>query len=99
MTVVAVGPGDPQMLTLRGRQAIEDADLVVGFKTVLNVVEQLVKQGELCPMSYRDQEEVLDYVQEHVRQGKSCVVCPCGDLNVRSKEPLARVHRPAAHVE
>jgi len=99
MTVVAVGPGDPQMLTLRGRQAIEDADLVVGFKTVLNVVEQWVKQGELCPMSYRDQEEVLDYVQEQVRQGKSCVVCAWGDLNVSAKELLERVHRRAEHVE
>ena len=99
MTVVAVGPGDPQMLTLRGRQAIEDADLVVGFKTVLNVVEQWVKQGELCPMSYRDQEEVLDYVQEQVRRGKSCVVCAWGDLNVSAKELLERVHRRAEHVE
>ena len=99
MTVVAVGPGDPQMLTLRGRQAIEDADLVVGFKTVLNVVEQWVKQGELCPMSYRDQEEVLDYAQEQVRQGKSCVVCAWGDLNVSAKELLERVHRRAEHVE
>ena len=99
MTVVAVGPGDPQMLTLRGRQAIEDADLVVGFKTVLNVVEQWVKQGELCPMSYRDQEEVLDYAQEQVRQGKSCVVCAWGDLNVSAKELLERVQRRAEHVE
>ena len=99
MTVVAVGPGDPQMLTLRGRQAIEDADLVVGFKAVLNVVEQWVKQGELCPMSYRDQEEVLDYAQEQVRQGKSCVVCAWGDLNVSAKELLDRVRRRVDHVD
>ena len=99
MTVVAVGPGDPQMLTLRGRQAIEDADLVVGFKTVLNVVEQWASKGELCPMNYRDQESVLDYAQEQVRQGKTCVVCAWGDLNVSAKELLERVQRRAEHVE
>lgn len=99
MTVVGVGPGDPQMLTLRGRQAIEDADLVVGFKTVLKVVEQWAGKGELCPMNYRDQEAVLDYAQDQVRQGKTCVICAWGDLNVSARELLERVQRRAEHVE
>jgi cobalt-precorrin-7 (C5)-methyltransferase len=99
MTVVAVGPGDPQMLTLRGRQALENADLVVGFKTVLDVVGQWTSHAEVRPMSYRDQEEVLDYAQAQVRQGRSCVVCCWGDLNVSAKELLARVRRRADHVE
>jgi cobalt-precorrin-7 (C5)-methyltransferase len=99
MTVVAVGPGDPQMLTLRGRQALENADLVVGFKTVLDVVGQWTSHAEVRPMSYRDQEEVLDYAQAQVRQGRSCVVCCWGDLNVSAKELLARVRRRADQVE
>ena len=99
MTVVAVGPGDPDMLTLRGRNAIRNADLVVGFKTVLNVIEPWAANAELCPMSYRDQEQVLDYAQEQVRQGKSCVVCAWGDLNVSARELLERVQRRAGHVE
>ena len=99
MTVVGVGPGDPRMLTLRGRQAIEEADLVLGFKTVLNVVEQWVTKGELCPMAYRDQEQVFEYAQEQARQGKKCVVCAWGDLNVSANELLERVYRRAGQVE
>jgi cobalt-precorrin-7 (C5)-methyltransferase len=99
MTVIGVGPGDPRMLTLRGRQALEAADLVVGFKTVLDVVSQWTAQAEVRPMSYRDQEEVLDYAQAQVRQGKTCVVCAWGDLNVSAKELLARVRRRAQRVE
>jgi cobalt-precorrin-7 (C5)-methyltransferase len=99
ITVVAVGPGDPQMLTMRGRQALENADLVVGFKTVLDVVGQWTSQAEVRSMSYRDQEEVLDYAQSQVRQGRRCVVCCWGDLNVSAKELLARVRRRAEHVE
>ena len=98
MTVVAVGPGDPQMLTLKGQQAIADADLVVGFKTVLDVVEQWAR-GELKPMTYRNQEEVLEYTQGQAQQGKKCVVCCWGDLNVSANELLERVHRRADHVE
>ena len=99
MTVVAVGPGDPSMLTLRGQQAIQNADLVVGFKTVLNVIEHWAANAELCPMSYRDQEQVLDYAQDQVRLGKSCVVCAWGDLNVSARELLERVQRRAGQVE
>jgi cobalt-precorrin-7 (C5)-methyltransferase len=99
MTVVAVGPGDPQMLTLRGKQALENAELVVGFKTVLDVVGQWLGHAEVRPMSYRDQEEVLEYAQGQARQGRRCVVCCWGDLNVSAKELLARVRRRADHVE
>lgn len=99
MTVIGVGPGDPRMLTLRGRQTLEGADLVVGFKTVLDVVSQWTGHAEVRPMSYRDQEEVLDYAQDQVRQGKTCVVCAWGDLNVSAKELLARVRRRAEQVE
>ncbi len=99
MTIIGVGPGDPQMLTLRAQQAIRSADLVVGFRTVLNVVEQWAGDAELCPMSYRDQEQVLDYAQEQVRSGKTCVVCAWGDLNVSARELIERVQRRAGRVE
>ena len=49
MTVVAVGPGDPQMLTMKGRQAIENADLVIGFKTVLDVIAPWVERENCAP--------------------------------------------------
>ncbi len=99
MTVVAVGPGDPRMLTLRGRQALEAADLVVGFKTVLEVVSEWCAAAEVRPMSYRDQEEVLEYAAAQAGQGRNCVVCCWGDLNVSAHELLARVYRRAEKVE
>ena len=99
MTVVAVGPGDPSMLTLRGRQALESADLVVGFKTVLDVVSEWCGKAEMRSMSYRDQEEVLEYAAGQVATGSKCVVCCWGDLNVSAHELLARVYRRAENVE
>ena len=95
MTVVAVGPGDPEFLTVKGRDTLATADLVVGFKTVLDVVADYAGGAELRPMAYRDQEAVLDYAQDQAQQGKSCVVCVWGDLNVSAKELLNRVRRRA----
>ena len=58
ITIVAVGPGDPRLLTLRGREALRQADLVVGFKTVLDVVQEWTGDASVRAMSYRDQEQV-----------------------------------------
>ena len=99
MTVVGIGPGDPDLLTLKGREALEGADLVVGFKTVLDVVAGRTGSAEVRPMAYRDQEAVLDYAQEQAEAGKNCVVCVWGDLNVSAKELLNRVRRRADTVE
>ena len=99
MTVVAVGPGDPDLLTLKGRLALEQADVVVGFKTVLDVVDGRTGNADVRPMAYRDQEAVLDYAREQAQLGKSCVVCVWGDLNVSAKELLNRVRRRAETVE
>ncbi|PKB69325.1 MAG: precorrin-6y C5,15-methyltransferase (decarboxylating) subunit CbiE [SAR202 cluster bacterium Io17-Chloro-G5] len=99
VTIIGVGPGDSGFLTLKGKQAIEEADLVAGFQTVLNVVLPFAKNAELCPMAYRDQEEVLDYAVGQVKEGKSLVVCAWGDLNVSAKELLNRVRRRVDHVD
>ena len=99
VTIVGVGPGDNGFLTLKGKQAIEEADLVAGFQTVLNVVLPFAKNAELCPMAYRDQEEVLEYVESQALLGKKCVVCAWGDLNFSARELVARVRRRAGKVE
>jgi cobalt-precorrin-7 (C5)-methyltransferase len=87
------------MLTLRGQEALKNADLVLGFKTVLNVVEPWLGNAEVRPMAYRDQEDVLEYAKKQVKQGKRCVVCCWGDLNVSARELLERVRRRADNVE
>ena len=99
ITIVAVGPGDSRMLTLRGQEALQKADLVVGFKTVLDVVTPWLGKAEVRPMAYRDQEEVLEYTGQQAALGKDCVVCCWGDLNVSARELLLRVKRRAGRVE
>ena len=86
------------MLTMQGRDALLNADLVLGFTTVLNVVRPWLDNAEVCPMTYRDQEQILEYAEEQIKQGKRCVVCCWGDLNVSARELLARVRRRADSV-
>ena len=98
-TIVGVGPGDASMLTVRGREVLEQADLVAGFQTVLDVVRPWLNRAEVCPMTYRDQETVLEYAADQARQGRNCVVCCWGDFNVSARELLARVRGKAEQVD
>ena len=98
-TIVGVGPGDNGFVSLKAKQAIENADLVAGFETVLNVIRPFVTNAEICSMAYRNQEDVLDYAVDKVRDGKSLVVCAWGDLNVSAKELLDRVRRRVDYVD
>ena len=94
ITIVGVGPGDPDLLTLKARDAIRAADYVAGFETVLGPMRRWIG-GEAMPMRYRDQEDVLEQLAAHADAGKRCVVCAWGDLNFSSKELLDRVRRRA----
>ena len=94
ITVVGVGPGDPELLTLKARDALRDADYVAGFETVLGPVRRWIR-GEALPMRYRDQEEVLARLAAHAEAGERCVVCAWGDLNFSARELLDRVRRRA----
>ena len=99
ITIVGVGPGDSGMLTLRARETLGQADLVAGFQTVLNVVRPWLADAEVCPMTYRDQETVLEHVASQARRGRNCVVCCWGDFNVSARELLARVRGRADRVD
>ncbi len=94
ITIVGVGPGDPDLLTIKARDAIREADYVAGFETVLGPVRPWIR-GEALPMRYRDQEDVLSTLAVHADLGKKCVVCAWGDLNFSAKELLDRVRRRA----
>ena len=94
ITIVGVGPGDPDLLTLKARELIRSADYVAGFETVLGPVRRWIA-GEAMPMRYRDQEDILEALAAHAESGKKCVVCAWGDLNFSSKELLDRVRRRA----
>lgn len=87
---VGVGPGDPELLTVRARRLIEEADIVTGFATVLKVVES-IGRGERVVLTYANQVEMLAQLALRHRQRHRCVVCFMGDPNFSGRQLLERV--------
>lgn len=89
---VGVGPGDPELLTLKAKRLIETADLVAGFETVLKVVGPLIR-GESVTLTYANQSALLAEVAAAHQAGKRCVVCFMGDPNFSGYQLLERIEQ------
>src|SRR5579864_4867360 len=98
VTLVGVGPGDPDYVTTKVAKEIAAANIVAGFATVLAVIEPLIV-GQRLVLTYRNQEEQLAELARMHTDGKRCVVCCYGDLNFSAQELIARVERHCGPVE
>jgi len=87
---VGIGPGNAEFLTPRGKGAIEDADVVVGFETVVEFVADLT-EAALFACGYRDEGETLARFAERVAAGDTGVAVLMGDPNHSGYQFLGKV--------
>jgi cobalt-precorrin-7 (C5)-methyltransferase len=80
VSAVGIGPGSPEYLTRRGARAIREADVVVGFETVVEFVREEVA-GEALACGYRDEPEVLARFADRVADGERGTAVLMGDPN------------------
>ena len=86
VTLVGGGPGDPLLLTLKGFQALADADVVVVDRLApLAVLDGLREGVEVIDVSkiphgrFTPQEEINDVLVSHARKGRVVVRLKGGD--------------------
>jgi cobalt-precorrin-7 (C5)-methyltransferase len=77
---VGIGPGNPEYLTRRGVRAIREADIVVGFETVVEFVRDEI-EGEALTCGYRDEPEVLATFRDRIADGATGTAVLMGDPN------------------
>ena len=77
---VGIGPGNLDYLTPRGRRAIEDADVVVGFETVVEFIAEET-DADLLTCGYKDEREALTTFADRVADGEHGTAVLMGDPN------------------
>jgi len=77
---VGIGPGNLDFLTPRGERAIREADVVVGFETVVDFVADRT-DADLLTCGYRDEGETLARFAERVADGERATAVLMGDPN------------------
>ena len=77
---VGIGPGNPEYLTRRGARAVREADVVVGFGTVVDFVESEIT-GDALTCGYDDEAETLAEFADRVADGDRGTAVLMGDPN------------------
>jgi len=89
---VGIGPGNTDYITEKGADAIREADVVVGFETVVGFVSGLI-EGETLTCGYRDEAETLSTFAERIEAGKSGTAVLMGDPNHSGYQFVGKVEQ------
>lgn len=81
---VGAGPGDPELITLKGHKTLSDADVVIYAGSLVNPkLLDYCKEGcEIHNSAYMDLGEIIDVMDEAVKQGKLVVRLQTGDFSI-----------------
>jgi precorrin-4/cobalt-precorrin-4 C11-methyltransferase len=81
VTIVGAGAGDPELLTLKGKRAIEEAEIILYAGSLVNPeVLRYAREGtEIHNTAEMDLEEIMRVIVEGVRGGKAVVRLHTGD--------------------
>jgi len=89
---VGIGPGNPAYLTPRGERAIHEADVVVGFETVVDYIRERAT-GEVLTCGYADEADALDAFAERIASGATGTAVLMGDPNHSGYQFVGKVER------
>jgi len=84
--VVGIGPGCVDLLTLKAKRVIENSDYVIGHKTYLNLIRNIIKGKVIESEMGRE----IERVKLAIELAKNSVVCLVsgGDPNIYGIAPL-----------
>ena len=82
--IVGAGPGDPELITVKGERLLREADLVVYAGSLVNkqVLDVVGKECELYDSAGMDLEEICRVMIDYARAGKKVVRLHSGDPSI-----------------
>ncbi|MBU3950371.1 MAG: precorrin-3B C(17)-methyltransferase [Proteobacteria bacterium] len=83
LTIVSLGPGDPQYLVPKARQALVDAEVVVGYKTYIDLVDpELLEGKETISNGMKAEIKRCSMAVQKALEGKNVAVVCSGDAGI-----------------
>lgn len=82
MAVVGIGPGNLEDMTIKAYNTLLAADVIVGYKTYLKLIEPLVEGKEIIGTGMTKEVERCLNALEKAKEGKKVAVVSSGDPGV-----------------
>lgn len=94
--IVGAGPGDPELITVKGRRLLENADLIIYTGSLVNpeVVACCKKEAEIVDSAGLHLDEVIELISANYAKGRSIVRLHTGDPSLYGaiREQIDRLH-------
>ncbi|MEM0174416.1 MAG: cobalt-precorrin-7 (C(5))-methyltransferase, partial [Sulfolobaceae archaeon] len=93
--IVGVGPGDPELITIKAKKVIEDSEVVAGWESVLNRFNEMFKNKKIIKLTYNNQIEELEKIMKIAKDGKVVSILNHGDPTVSDWQFLEKIKKLA----
>ena len=80
--MVGIGPGNMENMSIRAVEVIKSSDCVIGYKTYINLIKELVEEKEVISSGMRSEIERATLALEKAEAGKVVSVISSGDSGV-----------------
>lgn len=80
--VIGIGPGCKNMMTEEAIKSIEDAEVIVGYKTYINLIKEFIHDKEVVQNGMRKEIERCKEAIEIAKTGKKVAVVSSGDAGI-----------------
>lgn len=82
ITVIGIGPGSFEDMTPRARQAIEDAEIIVGYNTYIRLIEKIITGKTIIGTAMMQEIDRCQMAVDQALAGKNVAVVSSGDAGV-----------------
>ena len=80
--VIGIGPGCRDLMTQEAISAMEDAEVIVGYKTYIKLVEDFIKDKEVVQNGIRKEVDRCQDAIDIAKTGKKVAVISSGDAGI-----------------
>ncbi|WP_432665693.1 precorrin-3B C(17)-methyltransferase [Wukongibacter baidiensis] len=99
--VIGIGPGNRDQMSMMALKAIENSDVIVGYKTYVNLIEDLLEGKEVINSGMKKEVERCELTIDEAEKGKVVSIVSSGDPGVYGMAGviLELVHKRNSNVE
>ncbi len=80
--LVGIGPGDPKHLTFAAREALEQSEVIIGYKTYTELIKPLLGNKQVIATGMGDELSRVKSAISLVKQGKTAAIISGGDTGI-----------------
>lgn len=82
INVIGIGPGKKELMTLEAINAMNDSEVIVGYKTYVDLVKEFIVGKEVVQNGMRKEVERCQDAIDKAKEGKKVAVISSGDSGI-----------------